>query len=53
MPTVAEIFKGIGDNIKSNPGVAKSVNGVYQFNIGDKSWTVNAKDAPGVTVSND
>ena len=46
------VFKGIDENIKANPATAKSVNGVYQFNIGEKVWTVDCKsDSPGVKVA--
>jgi hypothetical protein len=50
----AEIFKGIQANITSNPAVAKSVNGVYQFNVatsaGEQNWTVDLKTNIGVKV---
>lgn len=48
------IFAQIKQGIAADPSVAKKVNGVYRFNVKGsggqtKAWTVNLKDAPGVT----
>lgn len=53
MATPKEIFDTkIGPRISSEPDNAKKVNAVYMFDLtgdGGGQWTVNLKDAPGVT----
>lgn len=51
----AAVFDEIGANLKADPGLAKKVNGVFQFNVtggpggATASWTVDAKGAGGVS----
>ena len=54
MATPKEIFEQkIHGDIQKDPAKAKSINAIYQFTVtgpngGD--WTINLKDAPGVTA---
>jgi len=45
------VFNEIGENIKADPSLLKSINGVYQFNVNAggqvKNYTVDVKNAPG------
>lgn len=49
------VFNEIGENIKADPSLLKSINGVYQFNVNvggqTKNWTVDVKNAPGSVKS--
>jgi len=45
------VFAEIGENIKNDASLLKSINGVYQFNVNAggqvKNYTVDVKNAPG------
>jgi len=42
-----EIFDEIESGIKADPSLVQKVNGVFQFNVDGKSWTVDLKNGTG------
>eukprot|EP01098_Paradermamoeba_levis_P015666 TRINITY_DN807_c0_g1_i1.p1 TRINITY_DN807_c0_g1~~TRINITY_DN807_c0_g1_i1.p1 ORF type:complete len:267 (-),score=125.26 TRINITY_DN807_c0_g1_i1:67-807(-) len=43
MSSISEVFGAIKAGIQADPSVAKKINGVYLFKIGDQQWTVDCK----------
>jgi hypothetical protein len=42
-----EIFNLIASGVKTDPSVVQKIGGIFQFNVGGKSWIVNLKTGNG------
>merc|ERR1712232_417177 len=49
--SIANVFEQIKTNVEADPSLVDKIKGIYQFKIGDETWTVDLKNAPGSVTS--